>query len=404
MLTPYRRVLSLPGALVFCLSGLVARLPLSMVGLGIVVLVSTRTGSYATAGAVSASYLVGNAAFAVPQARLVDRLGQSRVLPPAVLAFTAALVAMMATVEADDPAPWPHVCAAVAGAAMPQIGSSVRARWSMIVPDRSELQTAFAVEAVVDESVFMLGPTLVTLLATAVHPLAGLVAAVLAAVVGTAVLVTQRRTEPAPRAGHAHGQGVMPWALLVALTLSNVALGMLFGGAEVATVAFTDEAGHRAVAGVLLAVWAMGSLLSGLVTGALRVESPSDTRFRWFLLVLSLLMAPLALVHSTWLLGALLFLAGFAVSPTLIASVGWVEEHVPAGRITEGIAVTTTGLSAGVAPGAAVVGVVIDAHGASSSYWVTSAAGAVGAAVAFGTAFVTRSLSWQRPSPSGSSR
>jgi hypothetical protein len=84
--------------------------------------------------------------------------------------------------------------------------------------------------------------------------------------------------------------------------------------------------------------------------------------------------------------------------------VGWVEEQVPAGRITEGIAVITTGLSAGVAPGAAVVGVVIDAHGASSSYWVTAAAGAVGAALAFATAAATRSLSWQRPSPTGSSR
>jgi len=109
-------------------------------------------------------------------------------------------------------------------------------------------------------------------------------------------------------------------------------------------------------------------------------------------------------VHSTWVLAPVLFLAGFAVSPTLIASVGWVEEEVPSGRITEGIAVITTGLSAGVAPGAAVVGVVVDAHGASSAYWVTAAAGGVGAAVAFATAAANRMLSWQRPSPSGSSR
>src|SRR3954470_12418205 len=105
MLTPYRRVLSVPGAMVFCISGLVARLPLSMAGLGIVVLVSTRTGSYGTAGAVSASYLLGNAAFAVPQARLVDRLGQRRVLPAAVTLFAVGLVTMMAAVELDAPAP-----------------------------------------------------------------------------------------------------------------------------------------------------------------------------------------------------------------------------------------------------------------------------------------------------------
>jgi MFS family permease len=362
MLTTYRRVLLIPGALVFCAGGLVARLPLSMAGLGIVVLVSSRTGSYATAGAVSASYVIGNAAFAVPQARLVDRLGQSRVLPVAVSVFAAALVAMMATVELGVPAPWPHVCAVVAGAGMPQIGSSVRARWSLVVPDRRDLQTAFAVEAVADESVFMIGPTLVTLLGTAVHPLAGLGTALVAAVTGTAVLVSQRRTEPPPTARRTHGRGAMPWAMLVPLTLSNVGLGMLFGGAEVATVAFCDEAGHKAVSGVLLAVWALGSLLSGVVTGAVPLRAPSATRFRWFLLGLAVLMTPLALVHSIWLLAGLLFAAGFAVSP-------------------------------GVAPGAAVVGVVIDAHGASAAYWVTAAAGAVAAAIAFATAAAGRSLS-----------
>ena len=81
MFTTYRRVLALPGALVFSMSGLVARLPISMVSLGIVLLVSTRTGSYSLAGTVSASYLIASALFSVLQARLIDRLGQSRVLP-----------------------------------------------------------------------------------------------------------------------------------------------------------------------------------------------------------------------------------------------------------------------------------------------------------------------------------
>jgi MFS family permease len=164
--TTYRRVLGLPGALVFSLSGLVARLPISMVSLGIVVLVSTRTGSYSLAGSVSAAYLVAGAAFAVLQARLIDRLGQSRVLPVCVAVFSAGLVGMMAAVESDRSAPWPHLCAAVAGAALPQVGSSVRARWSHLVADKQGLHTAFAFEAVVDETVFIVGPALVTVLAT----------------------------------------------------------------------------------------------------------------------------------------------------------------------------------------------------------------------------------------------
>jgi predicted MFS family arabinose efflux permease len=410
MLTTYRRVLALPGALVFSISGLVARLPISMVSLGIVLLVSTRTGSYSLAGSVSASYLIANAAFAVFQARQVDRWGQSRVLPWAMGIFAAGLLLMMAAVELDWPLPWPHVCAAVSGAAMPQIGASIRARWSRLVPDRRDLQTAFAFEAVVDESVFMIGPTVVTLLATTVHPLAGLATAVLAGVSGTAVLVSQRSTEPPPTRLTSEADstrkpvGDMRWDVLMPMTLSAFAMGMLFGGAEVATVAFSDEAGAKSVSGVLLATWALGSLMSGVVVGAMHLRAASSTRFRWGLLALALLMVPLPFVGGFLTLGAFMFLSGSAISPTLIAAAQWVEETVPAGRLTEGMTVFTTGLAAGVAPGAAVVGVVVDAAGASTAYWVPAAAGLAGAGVAFGTAAVGRSLSGWRPWPSGSSR
>ena len=101
MLSTYRRVLSLPGALVFSMSGLVARLPMSMISLGIVLLVSGRTGSYAVAGAISASFLIATAVMSVPQARLIDRLGQRTVLTPAVVIFVAGVVGVMVAVEDD---------------------------------------------------------------------------------------------------------------------------------------------------------------------------------------------------------------------------------------------------------------------------------------------------------------
>jgi predicted MFS family arabinose efflux permease len=283
---------------------------------------------------------------------------------------------------------------------MPQVGSSVRARWSHLVTDRRALGTAFAFEAVVDESVFMIGPTLVTLLATAVHPLAGLSAAVVAAVAGTAVLVSLKDTEPPVRARTRHTDSVaMPWPVLAPLTVCGLGMGVLFGGAEVATVAFSDEAGAKGVSGLMLAVWALGSLLSGVVTGALQLRASNATRFRWGLLSMGLVMLPLPFVEGFAMLAVVLFLAGFAISPTLIASVAWIEEIVPADRLTESLTVFTTGLGAGIAPGAALVGVVVDASGASAAYWVCAAAGLAGAGVAFATA---RVASRGRPSPSGS--
>jgi predicted MFS family arabinose efflux permease len=109
-------------------------------------------------------------------------------------------------------------------------------------------------------------------------------------------------------------------------------------------------------------------------------------RYRWALLVLSLLMTPMPFVTSPVLLGVLLFLAGFAISPTLIAAISWIELVVPASRLNEGMTVFTTGLVAGLAFGSAVVGAVVDAHGVGAAFCVPAAAGFLGAALGFLTA------------------
>ncbi len=406
MFTPYRRALGLPGALAFSLSGLLARLPISMVSLGIVLLVSTRTGSYGLAGAVAASYLVANAASAVVQGRLADRLGQSRILPWTILVCSTSLALLMWSVEVGLSTPVPQLLAVLAGVTLPQIGSCVRARWAYIAPDKRLLQTAFAFEAMVDETVFMLGPTLVTLLATGVHPLAGLGAAVVAGLTGTLLLAGQRGTEP-PAHPATHGSGTktpMGWRVLGPLVGVSVALGVLFGGAEVATVAFSEELQAKVAAGPLLAIWALGSLLSGFVTGTIHWKATNGARFRWGALALALSLTPLPFVGSFAVMGLILFLGGFAISPTLIAAVAWIEETVPASRLTEGISVLTTGLYAGLAPGAAAAGVVVDRHGASASYWVVVAAALTAAAVAFATVLLPQgTVSERGPSPSESS-
>lgn len=405
MLTTYRRVLGLPGALAFSLSGLVARLPISMVGLGIVLLVSTRTGSYGLAGAISASFVLANAFFAVVQGRLTDRVGQGRLLPVGVAVFTTALVLMMAAVELSWGGLVAGAFAAVAGAAQPQVGSMVRARWSHVVPDRALLPTAFAFEAVVDEAVFMLGPTLVTVLATAVHPLAGLASAVVAGVAGALALMVQRGTEPPahPRHPQRSSRPRMPGRTLAPLAVASAALGALFGASEVATVAFSEELGAKALAGPLLGVWALGSLLSGVATGAVTWRAAHATRFRWGTLGLAVSVVPLTFVDSFLAMGVVLFLAGFAISPTLIALTAWVEEAVPATRLTEGMAIVHTGIAGGVAPGAVLAGIVVDRAGAGPAYLVTVAAGALGVAAALVARDRPRTLTAEAAWPSGSS-
>ena len=393
MLATYRRILSRPGTARFSATGLVARLPISMVGLGIVLLVEHESGSYGLAGAVSAAHLIANAAFAIVQARLIDRLGQSRVLPVVITVWGVALSLLMWSVQA----PWPiltsYLLAAVAGAGLPSVGSCVRARWAYVLPDVRERQTAFALEAAVDEAVFMTGPILVTVLATAVHPVAGLSAAVVAGVVGTYAFTAQRDTEPPPHPPAEHGvlRPPMPWATVVPLTVVCVALGLLFGAAEVTTVAFTEEQGHQLYAGPLLALWAAGSLIAGIITGAVSWNRGPEVRLRLGALAMTVAMTPLAFIDSLAVMGVVLFVAGFAIAPTLIASMTLAEQSVPPSRLTEGLAFLQTGIVAGVAPGAALAGLVIDAHGASPSYLVSVGGGLIALTAALATRATVRS-------------
>ncbi len=384
MLDTYRRILDRPGTALFSATGLVARLPMSMVALGIVLLVENATDSYGLAGSVSAAMLIGQAAFAIPQGRLLDRLGQARVLPIVVAVWGAGLSLLMWSVEADWPIATAYVLAVVCGAGLPAIGSSVRARWAHVLDSERDVQTAFALEAVADEAVFMLGPIIVTVLATTVHPVAGLSAALATGILGTLYFAAQRSTAPPPhpRAPTRADRAPLPWGTVVPLTVVCLALGLLFGAAEVTAVAFAEEQHAKSYVGVLLALWAFGSLLAGAVTGAITWRKGPLMRLRVGALGMAATMVPMPFIDSMWVMGAVLFAAGFAIAPTLIATMSLAEQVLPSSRLTEGMAVLHTGLIGGVAPGATVAGIVIDAHGASPSYLVSLGGGLIALAAA----------------------
>jgi predicted MFS family arabinose efflux permease len=393
MLESYRAVFAHRGALAFSATGMLARLPISMMTLGIVLLVSSVTGSYTLAGQVSAAYVIGNAVVAVPHWRLADRLGQGLVLYVDTVLF--ALTTAMLVVAVTHDRPWPHVWAALSGATLPQIGSLVRARWAHIVEDEAQRHTAFAVEAVGDEVVFVTGPALVTFLSTLYAPQTGLVVALVVGTVGTFLLALQRRTAPAVTTHDRSGPAVgMPWDRLLPIAVAAVALGALFGALEVATVAAAEHGGHKAASGVLLALFSFGSMVAGLVAGAMHHSVPDHRRFQVGIAVLAVAMVVLPFLDQLVVLGALLFLIGLALAPSLIAVVSLLEASTPRPRLTEAMAVFQTGISAGIAPGAYFAGVTADHTSGSASYWVCVVAGGLTLAAAL----------LCRPAPSSSLR
>ncbi len=390
MRSTYGRVLALPGAALFSLTGLVSRLPLSMASLGLVLLVREHGGGYGAAGLVAAAYVAAAAVVAPVHGRLSDRWGQRVVLLLAGAGYAIGMAAVVLAVTRDAAAPLPHLAAAVAGVFTPQTGSLVRARWTHLLrDDRPLLTTAFAIEAVIDEAVFIVGPVLVTFLTLQVADVAGLATAAAAATLGSWALAAQTATEP-PAGGHRTGpRGAMGWPVLGPVLVAAVGIGVLFGSTEVLVVAFTEAEGERGAAGLVLAVWAAGSLLAGVVVGARPAPADAVVRLRWTVLVLGLLFAPLLLAPTTAWLTAGLFLAGVMISPTMIAATSVVEEYVPPARLTEALTWTSTGLAVGVAPGAAVAGAVVDRFGASAGFAVPLVAGLAAAVVAW----------WFRPPP-----
>ncbi len=381
----YGELLRTPGAAAFSGAALLGRMPIAMLGIGSVLLVQDRRGSYALAGAVAAAYALGLAAFNPLVSRQVDSHGQGRVLPLALVGHAVGLVALLLLVGTSVPGPLLLLPAVVAGGLLPPLGSCVRARWGALLTARGrelEAPAAFALESVADEIVFVLGPLLIVL-AALVDPVLGLLLSLTLGTTGTLLLAAQRGTEPPTHAVHDRRQGSplrLPGVGVLAVTM--IFVGVVFGSVEVGMVAFAGERGNEGAAGPLLALVALGSALAGLAYGAHTWSTPLARRYVLSLLGLAVGVVPLLLAPSLLWIAPAGLLAGIAISPSLIGSFSLVDTLVPLRARTEGFTVLNSGLGVGVAVGSAVTGAVADATGGRAGF----AVGAVGALVALSVA------------------
>ena len=375
----YRQVLADPRARAFSAAGFLARLPLSMTGIGIVLLVSLTTGSFGRAGIIAGVGTLCAAVAAPGWGRMIDRLGQARVLLTAVTIWTGGLTLVIVSVVAGWPLGVTLVGSVAAGLGYTSSGSAVRARWTHRLQASPLLNTAYAVEAVVDEVIFIVGPVLVTYLATSFHPALGIGACGVLGLVGAVLLAAQRATQPPVRVEPTDGvvrERIRPGVLLP-IAACCAALGVVFGGMEVAIVAFARDAGVLRYAGVILMVWALGSLVAGVLTGSIQWRATPARRFRVGAAALACSVLPLPFVADPVLMAALLTLSGLAIAPTMIASIAVTQASVPGDRLNEALGWTTTGLATGVAIGAAGIGQLVDQFSPTAAFWGLVGAGGV---------------------------
>jgi predicted MFS family arabinose efflux permease len=383
MPNPYASLLRVPGGPAFSSAAFLARLPISMLGIGLVLLIASDSGRYGLAGAVAAVYALAGAIAQPRLSRLVDRFGQARAVPAQVLVAVLGLIALVLLSNAHAPAWTLFVVAAIGGGAYPNIGALVRARWSKALTGTPDLRVAFSLESVLDELIFIIGPPAVTVVAARLGAGPALLGCAALLTVGSAALLIQRGTEPDPAGPeHVDAPGALSFSGVRLVTGLMVMAGGVFGSIEVITVAYANERHEAWVAGVLLALYSASSLIGGLVYGARHFRTSLTKQLAVLGGLLPLTVAGFPFAERTAVLGLLLFLAGCVVAPVLIATFQLVQEAVPASRLTEGLTWALTGITFGVSVGSAIAGWAIDKFGTPHAYFVTLAFGFLMAAVA----------------------
>ena len=378
-LARYAAVLRGTGAAAPMAASVVGRLPLGMTGLAVLLLARDATGSYASAGLVSAASALAFAFVSPLRARSADRRGPVAVLVamgvlnPLALGLLVLLAHLDATVLALV------VAAVLGGATVPPLGAVMRALWATLVHGPA-LTTAYALESVLIEVCFVGGPLLVAVLASTLGPSAAVLASGGLTLVGTLALVrTPAVRGIAPTAGSPTFLGPLTAAPVRALLAVSAAVGAGFGAVEVAMPAFAEQAGQRpAVGGVLLAVWSVGSMAGGLAYGALHPDLPAARQFRWLTAALALAGAlPLLGVPGTSVavMCAGLLVYGVTIAPLGACSAVLMGASAPSGTVTEAFAWNSSMIFGGAALGAAAAGVLVERSGVGAALGLTALSG-----------------------------
>ncbi|HEX2901989.1 MAG TPA: MFS transporter, partial [Jatrophihabitans sp.] len=365
MLTRYRAAYATSGAAAFSAAGLIARLPIAIYPIGLVLIVSARAHAYGFAGVVTGCYVVGGAISGPIAGVLVDRYGQHRMLRWCAIAHLVIAAVFAALVLARTPL-WTLLPPAVLmGITLLNIGALVRARWSFVWAGQDGPRaTAYSVESVLDETVFVVGPLVATLLATHAPAVVTLSLAVALVLGGSGWLASQRGTEPPVNARHETHQFALRSRGMLLITGAMVFMGAVFGSAEVVMVAFCGQHGQRASAGWVVACFAGGSAVAGIVYGARHWRAPLLHRYVSCAVAFGVLPLLYLLARTPAQLAVCTFFVGLGIAPTLIGGFGLVDAIVPVASLTEGLAWIGTGLSVGYGAGAALVGGIADRHGA----------------------------------------
>ena len=380
----YRDLLRVPGLRPLMLAVSVGRLPYGMNILAVILLLRAAGFDYATVGIVTAASGLSVGLAAPVMGRVIDRVGQTKVLlAAAVFTAVSGSVFVIAVLEGAG-ATLVTILAFLTGLVVPPVSPSLRALLPSLV-GRERLDTAFALDALLLELVFIFGPLLAAGIATAISPQVAFLTGVAfqtAGGLGVAASPHSRAWRPEPREAGTRGTGALSTAgirvLVLTLGLTAVSLGVL----EIAIAAFAEEHATRDDAGWLFTLWSVGSLAGGLWYGARHWQLPSHVRFLVVTAVLTIGLAPLPLAGSMPVFAVLVIVAGLGLAPSTAAAYSLIGDLAPAGAVTEAYSWQIVGYVAGSAVGAWLAGVIVEHVSVAAALACAPLAAALGLLVA----------------------
>jgi len=383
----YAAILRMPHVAPLLVASMLARLPFGMYALSLVLYLAHERDSFAVAGLVDGAFGLGAAIGSPLQSRLIDRLGQRRVLLPLAIADAFATAGLVALTELGAPTAALMGCGLLGGFAIPNIGAALRALWPELLRRRAELvAAAFALDSVAIELLFTVGPLIAAAIIAVISPIAALALSAACTLAGVALFVVQppsRDWRPDEQAG-SHGRlGALRSGGVRTLMLATVPIGFCFGAVEISLPAFAKQFGAPEWAGVLLSVWALASAAGGLTYGARSWRLPVDAVYLRLVALLPLGFLPALAAPSVAAMALLILPAGLLIAPLGAAGNQLVGQVAPPGAVTEAYTWPVTAMIAGFAVGTAVGGALVEGADWRACFVAASIAGVLGALIAY---------------------
>jgi MFS family permease len=382
----FARVLRAPDVARLLGAAVLARMPIGIDSLAMVLFVRAETGSFARAGLVAAAFGLGVGFSAPVLGRLIDRRGHARVMLPLAALHAASLGALVALGLAGAPTGALVACGLAAGISVPPVGSVVRPLLAGLLDDDAGLlPTAYALDGIAIELVFVTGPLLTAAIVVVASPAVALLVACGFVVLGTIVLVTapaSRAWRPDAGDHERHLLGALASPGMRTIVAATAPVGFALGATEVTMTAFASDHGSRAAAGALMAAWAAGSGVGGLAYGGREHASAPGPRWVRLAAVFPLCSLPLVLAPSILAMAPLALISGLCLAPYMAAANQLVGDVAPPGAVTEAFAWPITAIGLGAAGGSATAGAIAQSWGWRPGFAAVVAAGVVTGAIA----------------------